>query len=268
MKIALVQMTSGPDFVANLSELARSVREAAAQGAVLIATPENTDLLGLPPKEKLEQSFFEDDHPMIGQCCALAKELNVWILLGSVAIKISAEKFNNRSYLFSPAGEVVALYDKIHLFDVDLPSGEFHRESDYVAAGNLAAVAETSFGPVGLSICYDLRFPHLYREMARRGAVILFVPAAFTVSTGEMHWEVLLRARAIENGAYVVAPAQCGNHGAGRVTYGHSMVVNPWGKVIAEAGTSPDVLCADLDLDEVARFRSAIPSLRHDRNFL
>lgn len=263
MKIALLQITSGSDFPANLSKLEKLVREAAAQDAVLIATPENTDLLGVSPREKLERSFFEDDHPMIRRCCELAKELNVWILLGSVAIKISADKFNNRSYMFSPVGEVVASYNKIHLFDVDLPSGESHRESDCVAAGDQLVVADTSFGPVGLSICYDLRFPHLYREMARRGAVIFFVPAAFTVPTGEMHWEVLLRARAIENGAFVVAAAQCGTHGAGRVTYGHSVVVNPWGRVIAQAGTSPEILYADLDLDEVTRFRSAIPSLKH-----
>lgn len=268
MRVALLQMTSGPDFDANLSELERRIREAAAGGANFIATPENTDLLGVAPKEKLERCFFEDSHLMIPLCRGLSKELRVWILLGSLAIKVSAEKFNNRSYLFSPSGEVVASYNKIHLFDADLPNGETYRESDIVEGKNSVVVADTEFGLVGLSICYDVRFPHLYRNMAQKGAVILFVPAAFATTTGQLHWEVLLKARAIENGAFVVAPAQCGHHGEGRVTYGHSMVVDPWGRILACAGgDAPEILYADLDVEEVGRFRSSIPSLKHDRLF-
>lgn len=267
LKVAAIQMTCGADVGKNLASLERAVREAVSHGASLIATPENSDLLGVDREEKLRLSFEDGRHPMVALCQSLARELSVWILLGSVAVRCSETKVYNRSYLFSPRGEIVAQYNKIHLFDVDLPSGEVRRESELVEAGSQAVVADLDGIQAGLSICYDVRFPHLYRELAQAGAELLFVPAAFTVSTGEMHWETLLRARAIENGAFVIAPAQCGDHGGGRKTYGHSMIISPWGKILAEAGSAPDIIYADIDMEDVASFRKAIPSLQHDRDF-
>ncbi|HPQ50502.1 MAG TPA: carbon-nitrogen hydrolase family protein [Alphaproteobacteria bacterium] len=267
MKVAVLQMTSGSDMAVNIIAFESMVRDAAAAGAYLIASPENSDLMGLDVTEKVARVCLETDHPMISLCESLAQELGVWISLGSIAIKASAQKFYNRSYLFSPAGKVVASYNKIHLFDVDLPSGEIRRESKGVEAGDQMVVAHTDFSDVGLSICYDVRFPQIYRKMAQAGAGVLFIPAAFTVSTGQMHWEVLLRARAIENGAFVIAAAQCGDHGHDRKTYGHAMIVNPWGEILAEAGEVPEIIYANLDLDEVRRARGAIASLTHDRDF-
>lgn len=267
MKIALIQMTSGPDMAENMAYLDNRIREAAGQGAVLVATPENSDFMIDGKDRKLAVACDAVSHPFLLHFCQLAKELEVTILLGSIAVKLSGSHIANRSYLISPDGVVVADYDKIHLFDVDLPTGESRRESDMVAAGDRAVVAPTIWGAMGLTICYDVRFPHLYRALAKAGAVLLAVPAAFTVPTGEMHWEILLRARAIENGAFVIAPAQCGVHDDGRKTYGHSMVVDPWGRIAAEAGTDPCILYADINMDEVSRFRQAIPSLTHDRAF-
>lgn len=265
MKIALIQMTSGPDVSANLSYLSDRIRAAAGAGASFIATPENSDFMTEDKAKSAENTFSEDVHPFLPYFKNLAKELGVWILLGSIKIKAESGKRYNRSYLIGPAGAIAGAYNKIHLFDVDLPTGEVRRESDTVQPGECAVVVDTDLGKMGLSVCYDVRFPHLYRMMAQGGAEILAVPAAFTVPTGEMHWEVLLRARAIENGAYVIAPAQCGIHDGGRKTYGHSMVIDPWGKVIAEAGVEPTILYADINKQEIARFRQAIPSLRHDR---
>ena len=267
IKVAALQMNGGPDMATNMSVFENMVREAASAGAYFIASPENTDLIGLKAEDKLKCVLGEPDHPFIALCETLAQDLGVWISLGSIGIKASDEKFYNRSYLFSPAGKEISQYDKIHLFDVSLPSGEVQHESKIVEGGNRMVVASTDFARIGLSICYDVRFPDLYRKMAQDGAQILMVPAAFTVSTGQMHWEVLLRARAIENGAYVIAAAQCGDHGAGRHTYGHAMIINPWGKIIAEAGDAPEIIYADLDMDEVERFRASIASLRHDRIF-
>lgn len=268
VRVAVLQLTSMPDKAANIETLDRMIREAAGQGAHLVATPENSDLLGLPMSEKIAASPAFCDHPLIKLCKKLSKELGVWIALGSVAVREPEEnKIRNRSCLISPQGEVIAQYDKIHLFDVDLPTGESMRESDMVIAGDKIVIPKTDFANLGLTICYDLRFPHLYRELAKSGADILMVPAAFTVPTGEMHWEVLLRARAVENGAFVIAAAQCGDHGNNRKTYGHAMIVDPWGKILAEAGTNPQIIYADLDMDEVTRARAAIGALNHDRFF-
>jgi len=264
MKIALLQMTTGPDMSRNLAGLEDKIREAVSGGAKIILTPENTDFLGVIPHEKRERALPEVEHPFPVLCSSLARELKVWILLGSIAVKLPSQKINNRSYLFSPQGEVQAVYNKIHLFDADLPNGEKYRESDIVEYGTRIVTTDTEFGKVGLSICYDVRFPHIFRHMAKVGAQMIFIPAAFAVHTGELHWEILLRARAIENGAFVIAPAQCGNHGAGRTTYGHSMVIDPWGRIIAKAGDIPEILYADIDLDEVSKFRASIPSLHHD----
>lgn len=268
MNIALIQMTSGTDVAANLAYITARIREAAMAGAVFIATPENSDFMIDGKERKFAGASDESTHPYLPAFRNLAKELRVTLLLGSIAVKVADGKLANRSYLFLPTGEIAATYDKIHLFDVDLPTGEVRRESEMITAGERAVLADTDFGKIGMTICYDIRFPHLYRTLAHHGAEILTVPAAFTVPTGEMHWSVLLRARAIENGAYVIAPAQCGTHDGGRKTYGHSMVVDPWGKVIAEAGVEPTILYAEIDKQEIARFRQAIPSLRHDRPIL
>ncbi len=272
MKIALIQMTSGTDVAANLEYVTTQIRTAAGAGAIFIATPENSDFMVDGADKKRAGAYDETTHPFLPCFVELAKELNVTLLLGSIAVKLDDGRLNNRSYLFSSAGDVVASYNKIHLFDVDLPidkgGGESRRESELIMAGNKAVIAKTDFATVGMTICYDVRFPHLYRTLAKNGANILTVPAAFTVSTGEMHWDVLLRARAIENGAFVIAPAQCGTHDGGRKTYGHSIVIDPWGKVVAEAGVDPTILYADIDMTKTARARQAIPSLQHDRDII
>lgn len=259
-KVACIQMTSGPDITVNLDYAEGQIRAASAAGATFIATPENTDFMMADRDAKLRMAYDASQHPALTRFAALAGELQCWILIGSVAVRDKGPKLKNRSLLFGPHG-LVAAYDKIHLFDVDLPTGEQRRESDVMEAGQDKVVAETDFGKLGLSICYDIRFPALYRTMAQNGAGILAIPAAFTVPTGQMHWEVLLRARAIENGAYVVAPAQCGTHDGGRQTYGHAMIIDPWGKILAEAGDEPRIIYAEIDQNEIARFRQAIPSL-------
>lgn len=265
LRCAVLQMTSGPDLAANMRIFEAMVREAAGQGAQFVASPENSDLLGLSAEEKLALVTEDSVHPMKALAAKLAGELSIWLLLGSIAVKASGGKAFNRSYLFSPRGDEAAAYDKIHLFDVVLPSGEVRQESRMIEAGARAVLAATDFGLVGMTVCYDVRFPYLYRALAHQGARLFTVPAAFTVSTGQMHWETLLRARAIENGAFVIAPAQCGDHGGGRLTYGHSLIIDPWGRVLAEGGDAPGIIYADLDLAEVDRFRSAIPSLDHER---
>ena len=266
-KAACVQLRSSDDVAANISETVRLVREAATRGARFIATPENTTLMAPDGGAKLAHSFDEAHDPALPVFAALAKELNVWLLIGSLAIKVSDTKTANRSFLFAPDGRITARYSKIHLFDVALASGESYRESNTVEGGNEAVVADTQFGPVGMSICYDLRFPHLYRRLAQKGAFLLTVPSAFTVPTGEAHWHVLLRARAIENGAFVIAPAQGGTHANGRKTYGHSLIVAPWGEVLAEAGTEPGIILADIDPALSAQARGRVPNLQHDRAF-
>ncbi|MEI9965241.1 MAG: carbon-nitrogen hydrolase family protein [Caulobacteraceae bacterium] len=210
---------------------------------------------------------LEEDAAVAG-LRALARELGVWILIGSALVRREDGQLANRSTLVDDSGAITATYDKIHMFDVDLPTGERHRESSLYTPGEAAAVAETPFGKIGLTVCYDVRFPHLHRALAKAGAQIITVPAAFTRPTGEAHWEVLLRARAIETGAFVLAPAQGGTHQDGRATWGRSTVVNPWGEVIARADhDEPGVVVADLDLDEVAKARAAIPALANDRQF-
>ncbi|MDY0029003.1 MAG: carbon-nitrogen hydrolase family protein [Pseudobdellovibrionaceae bacterium] len=268
VRVAALQMTSGPKMDVNLEAFEVMVREASARGAIFICSPENTDLLGLPATDKLAKAHSEDGHPFLEACVSLTKELGVWISLGSIAIPDGQGKFYNRSYLFSPEGKIVARYNKVHLFDVQLPDGEVLRESAMVHAGNEAVIANTDFACVGLSVCYDVRFAYLYRSLAKRGAQIFLIPSAFTVSTGRQHWETLVRARAIETGGFVIAAAQCGEHGNGRKTYGHSLIVSPWGKVLAEGSDVPGIHLADLDLDEVCAFRDAIPSLGHDRDIM
>jgi predicted amidohydrolase len=266
-KAACVQLRSSDDVAENISQTARLVREAAARGANFIATPENTTLMAPDGGAKLAHSFDEAHDPALPVFSDLAKELKVWLLIGSLAIKVSDTKTANRSFLFAPDGGITARYSKIHLFDVALASGEVYRESNTVAGGDEAVVANTDFGPIGLSICYDLRFPQLYRRLAQTGAFLFTVPSAFTVPTGEAHWHVLLRARAIENGAFVIAPAQGGSHANGRKTYGHSLIVAPWGEILAEAGTEPGVILAEIDPARSALARARVPNLQHDRMF-
>jgi predicted amidohydrolase len=266
-RAACVQMRSGEDVARNIADAAILIRQAARGGAQFIATPENTTLMAADGGAKLAQSFDEAHDPALPVFSDLARELGVTLLVGSLAIKVGEYKTANRSFLFAPDGAVMARYSKIHLFDVELDSGERYRESDTVAGGEAAVLAATPFGPMGLTTCYDVRFPHLYRALARKGAFAFTVPAAFTVPTGAAHWHVLLRARAIENGAFLFAPAQGGTHANGRKTYGHSLIVGPWGDVLAEAGTDSDVIFADIDPELSAQARAKLPNLRHGRDF-
>jgi len=265
-RAACVQLCATDDVAANIRTASELIRQAHGQGAQFIATPENTALMAAGGGAKLEKTFAEDSDPALPAFCNLAAELDVWLSIGSLAIKVSDTKTANRSYLIDPKGAVAARYDKIHLFDVDLPSGESYRESQTVAGGGKAVTAELPWGRLGLSVCYDLRFPQLYRTLAQAGAFAFTIPAAFTATTGKAHWHVLTRARAIENGAFVIAAAQGGTHAGGRRTYGHSLIVSPWGEVLAEGGTEPGVIVAEIDPAQSAEARARIPSLQHDRS--
>ena len=266
-KAACVQLRCGDYVAGNVRMACDLIREAHNSGAQFIATPENTSFMAADAGSKLQIAMREKDDQSLIAFCALAEELGIWLLIGSLAIKVSEDKTANRSYLIGRDGRIAASYDKIHLFDVDLPNRESYRESRTVTAGEQAVIAELPWGRIGLSVCYDLRFPRLYRALAKGDAEIVSIPSAFTETTGKAHWQVLLRARAIENGCFVIAPAQGGKHANGRSTYGHSMIVGPWGEVLAEAGTDPGIVMADIDLDEVTAVRTRIPSLTHDRPF-
>ena len=268
LKAALVQLRTPATQAAALAQVGPLVRQAACGGAELIATPEATNIL-----QRDKAKLFEAVRPLDEDACvtglrALARELGVWILIGSALVRREDGQLANRSTLVGADGAVKATYDKIHMFDVDLPTGERHRESALYTPGERAAVAKTPWGKLGLSVCYDVRFPHLYRTLAKAGAEIITVPAAFTRPTGEAHWEILLRARAIETGAFVLAPAQGGLHEDGRGTWGRSLIIGPWGEILAKAeDDEPGVIAADLDLDAVAKARAAIPALVNDRAF-
>ena len=268
VKAALIQLRTPTTQAAALAQAAPLVRQAAAEGAQLIATPEGANIL-----QRDRAKLFEAVRPIEQDECvqglrALARELGVWLLIGSALVKREDGQLANRSTLIGANGEITATYDKIHMFDVDLPTGERHRESALYTPGERSTVVQAPVGRIGLSVCYDVRFPHLYRGMAKAGAEIITVPAAFTRPTGEAHWEVLLRARAIETGAYVLAPAQGGFHEDGRGTWGRSTIVGPWGEVLAKADhDEPCVVAAELDLEAVAKARAAIPALANDRQF-
>ncbi|MBV8975980.1 MAG: carbon-nitrogen hydrolase family protein [Alphaproteobacteria bacterium] len=266
-RAACVQLRSSDDVAENIRAASALIREAKGQGAQFVATPENTTLMAADGGAKIERSYPEDADPALPAFRQLAEELGIWLLIGSLAIKVSEAKTANRSFLIDPKGRIAARYDKIHLFDTDPGAGESYRESNTVAGGARAVTADLPWGRVGLTICYDLRFPQLYRRLAKAGAFLLTVPSAFTETTGKAHWHVLLRARAIENGSFVLAPAQGGTHANGRSTYGHSLIVAPWGEVLAEAGTEPGVIVADIDPQASAAARSRVPSLAHDRDF-
>ncbi|HUZ14227.1 MAG TPA: carbon-nitrogen hydrolase family protein [Caulobacteraceae bacterium] len=269
MRVGLIQMRTPADQGAALAQAGPLVREAAARGAELIATPEATNIL-----QRNRQALFAKLAPpdldlAVQGLVRIAEELGVWVLIGSALVKRADGKCANRSILVRPDGAVAASYDKLHMFDVDLPTGERHRESSSYEPGERAVVAPAAGSQLGLTICYDLRFPALFNALAKAGAQVLAVPSAFTRPTGEKHWEVLLRARAIETGSFVLAPAQGGTHEDGRATWGRTMAVAPWGDVIALADhDEPAVVMADLDLAEVARARAAIPVLTNERRFL
>jgi deaminated glutathione amidase len=268
VKAACIQINSGADISENLNSMGGFIREAAAKGATFITTPEVSDQVISNRAEKIDQMLSEEEHPGIPYVCNLAKELGVTLLIGSMCIKIASDRMVNRSFLIGADGYIKARYDKIHMYDVDLPTGESHRESKVFKPGGKACVLniEGRFN-LGMSICYDLRFPHLFRDMAKAEAGVLTIPAAFTVPTGKAHWEVLLRARAIECGAFVLAPAQCGDHEGARKTYGHSMIINPWGEILAEMKEGTGFILADLDLEAIEKARQAIPALKHDREY-
>jgi predicted amidohydrolase len=266
-KAACVQLRSSDDVLENIRVASELIREAKGRGAQFVGTPENTTLMAPDGGAKLERSFDEAHDPALPSFTALAEELGIWLLIGSLAIKVSDTKTANRSFLIDPKGRIAARYSKIHLFDVDLPSGEKYRESNTVAGGDSATLADTPWGKIGMTICYDLRFPQLYRALAQKGAFMLTLPSAFTETTGKAHWHILLRARAIENGAFVFAPAQGGTHANGRQTYGHSLIIAPWGEILAEGGTEPDVIVADIDPAAATNARARVPNLQHDRPF-
>ena len=273
MKAALLQLNSGDDPAENLKTIRAMLREATANGAEFILTPEVSNCVSQDRAHQREVLSFEEDDPTLAGLRAEAAALGVWLVIGSLGIKThdADGRFANRSFVIAPDGMIAARYDKIHMFDVDVTATETFRESAGYRPGDRAVVVETPFGKIGLSICYDVRFAHLYRKLAKAGAEILLVPAAFSPVTGEAHWEPLLRARAIENGCFVLAAAQTGDHpirsGKPRVTHGHSMVIGPWGNVMVDAGTETGIVYADIDLGEVARARGRVPSLTHDRPF-
>jgi predicted amidohydrolase len=267
-RLACVQVNAGDDMAANIATAEGFARDAAKAGATLIGFPENVAFMAPDGKGVRAAARPEDTHPALARFRELARELDVWLLIGSLGIAGgNDDRIANRSFVIDASGTVIATYDKIHMFDVQLPGGESYRESETFRPGDRAALVTTPFGRLGLTICYDLRFPYLYRALAKAGAELIAVPAAFTRTTGIAHWHTLLRARAIETGAYVFAPAQCGTHPRRRQTYGHALIVDPWGEVIADGGDEPGFITADIDLAMVARVRAQIPSLAHDRDF-
>lgn len=263
-RIALLQMTSGIDPAVNSAELVAAVEKAKAGGAEMLFTPEMSGLLDRDRSRASANQYSEPDDPVLQQLCKAAAAQEIWVALGSLAVRVG-ERLANRSFLIDSAGKIVARYDKIHLFDVDLATGESWRESSAYQAGVGTVVAQSPVGKLGLSICYDVRFPALYAALSGAGAEILAIPAAFTVPTGKDHWHVLMKARAIENASFVVAAAQTGLHEDGRSTFGRSLVVDPWGDIILDMGAQAGLAFADVDFDRVADARARIPVINHRR---
>ncbi|HVY58262.1 MAG TPA: carbon-nitrogen hydrolase family protein [Xanthobacteraceae bacterium] len=266
-RVGLLQMRSGRTPSANMDAAAKLVSEAKAAGADYILTPEMTNVVEMNREGLFAVLSEEENDKSLAAFRELARKHHVWLHVGSLALRVSHDKAANRSFLIDPAGDVVTRYDKIHMFDVDLANGESYRESRSYRAGEFAVTADLPWGRLGFAICYDLRFPALFRALAEAGCSFISLPSAFTRQTGEAHWHVLIRARAIENGCFVVAAAQGGKHEDGRETYGHSLVVDPWGRVLAEGGTEPGVVIAEVDPAQVAVARGRIPSLQHGRRF-
>jgi predicted amidohydrolase len=266
-KVGLIQMRSGLEPPHNLAAAVALIDEAGRAGADYVLTPEMTNILALKRDQLFANIVAEEHDPTLATLREVARQLGIFVHIGSLAIKASPEKAVNRSFLIDRRGDVVARYDKIHMFDVDLAGGESYRESNNYRAGELAVVADLPWGRLGLTVCYDLRFPALYRALAEAGAVFLAIPSAFTKQTGEAHWHVLQRARAIETGCFVFAAAQGGKHENGRETFGHSLIVDPWGRILAEGEIGPGVVMAEIDPAEVAAARAKVPSLHHGHRF-
>ena len=266
-KAAMIQMRSGLKPAANIDDALRLISEAKSAGAEYVLTPEMTNILAAKREQLFGAIVAEEADPSLATLRELARRLGIYIHIGSLAVRLSPERAANRSFLLDPKGNIAARYDKIHMFDVDLADGESYRESRNYRPGEQAVLADLPWGRLGLTICYDLRFPALYRALAEAGATMLAIPSAFTKQTGEAHWHTLVRSRAIENGCFVFAAAQGGKHENGRDTYGHSLIVDPWGRIIAEGGTDPGVVMAEIDPAEIAKARARIPSLQHGRRF-
>jgi deaminated glutathione amidase len=266
-RVALIQMRSGRSPAANLDAAAKLIGEAKAGGADYVQTPEMTNILEARRDALIAAIRPEHEDPSLAAFRDLARHHRLWLHLGSLALKISPDRAVNRGFLIDPRGEIAARYDKIHMFDVDLPNGESYRESRSYTAGEHAVTANLPWGRLGLTICYDLRFPGLYRALAEAGSMFLAIPSSFTKQTGEAHWHVLNRARAIENGCFVFAAAQGGSHENGRDTFGHSLIIDPWGRVLAEGDVDPAVVIAEIDPRAVTAARARIPSLQHGRRF-
>ena len=274
-RAACVQFTAARDYEPNIMAVSDLVRRARDDGADFVLTPENTGLIEPVGSLRREKARDEANHPVLAALREVARETGAWLLIGSLAVDISNEpgipegerRLANRSYLVNSDGEVTAHYDKIYMFDVDLAGGESYRESNAFRPGGEVVLAETPWGALGMTVCYDLRFPQLYRTLAQAGAEFLAIPSAFTVPTGKAHWHVLLRARAIENGCFVFAPAQWGEHAEGRHTYGHSLIVDPWGEVLADAGQGVEIIIGRIEVARIAEARRMVPSLGHDQPF-
>jgi len=266
-KAAMIQMRSGLQPGANIDAAVRYIGDAKSAGAEYVLTPEMTNILAANREQLFAVAVEEEADASLATLREVARKLGIYVHIGSLAIKISPDRAANRSFLIDPKGDILARYDKIHMFDVDLADGESYRESRNYRPGELAVLADLPWGRLGLTVCYDLRFPALYRALAEAGATMLAIPSAFTKQTGEAHWHVLVRGRAIENGCFVFAAAQGGRHENGRDTFGHSLIVDPWGRIIAEGGTEPGVIVAEINPAEVASARARIPSLQHGRRF-
>jgi predicted amidohydrolase len=264
---AMIQMRSGLTPAVNLDAAVALIGEAKSAGADYVQTPEMTNIMEVKRERLFANIVEEDADASLATFRELARKLGIFIHVGSLAIKIAPEKAANRSFLITPKGDIAARYDKIHMFDVDLGSGESYRESKSYAPGEIGVLSDLPWGRLGLTVCYDLRFPALYRALAEAGCTMLAIPSAFTKQTGEAHWHILNRARAIENTCFVFAAAQGGKHENGRETFGHSLIVDPWGRILAEGGTEPGVVMAEIDLAEVAKARARMPSLQHGRRF-
>ena len=267
VRVACLQMNSGNAFAANLTTFCAMAREAAENGAEFILSPEYFLMMDGSGRVMRERALDEQGEPAISALIALARELEVWLLAGSITLKSGEGRMCNRSVLISAGGDVVATYDKIHMFDATLPDGKVIRESSAYRPGERAVLGETPWGRLGMTVCYDLRFPGLFRALAQAGAILITVPSSFQRQTGGAHWHALLRARAIENECFILAPAMCGDHAGNRQSYGHTLVVDPWGEVISEGGESPEIVYAEIDTRRAAKVRDMIPSLDHDRPF-
>lgn len=268
LRVACLQLNSGSDLPANVATVRALACEAAGNGAQFVLTPEYALMLDGRGRVMRDGALPADGGEVLAEMRELARELQVWLLLGSLTVRTEEERIANRSVLVAADGAIIASYDKIHMFDVTLPDGKVIRESSAYLPGDRAVIADTPWGKLGLTVCYDLRFPALFRALARAGAGFISVPSSFQRQTGKAHWHPLLRARAIENECFIFAPAMCGDHPGDRQTYGHSLIVDPWGEILADGGEAPGIVYGEIDPAHVAKVRRMMPSLEHDREFL